>query len=406
MSAPLAGIRVLAVEQFGAGPWGTGQLADLGADVIKIESPAEGGDVGRYVPPYQSGTSSLFFETFNRSKRSLALDLRHPDGRRVFEDLVPHADAVFSNLRGDRPAALRLRYDDLAPLNPAIVCVSLSGFGTTGPRAAEGAYDATIQALTGWMAVTGGPDAPPTKSGLSLVDFAAGYIGALGLLAGVVQARRDGVGSDVDLSLFETALSLLTYMGTWSASQGWQARRMPDSAHQTIVPFQAFAAEDGWLVVACAKESMWRRFCAVIDRPELADDDRFATFGVRDRNRDALLAELRPTLSSRTVDEWVDALAAAKVPCSPVNDVDAALADEQTVARGGIATFPHPVLGAVQTVASPFRHGREVPEPQRAPLLGEHTSEVLAELCGYNEARIRSLADAGAFGTPTLEDMA
>jgi crotonobetainyl-CoA:carnitine CoA-transferase CaiB-like acyl-CoA transferase len=406
MSAPLEGIRVLAVEQFGAGPWGTGQLADLGADVIKIESPAEGGDVGRYVPPHQSGTSSLFFETFNRGKRSVALDLRHPGGRKALEDLLPHVDAVFSNLRGDQPAALQLRYADLAQHNPRIVCVSLSGFGTTGPRAAEGAYDATIQALAGWMAVTGAPDAPPTKSGLSLVDFAAGYVAALGLLAGVVQARRDGVGSDVDLSLFESALSLLTYIGTWSASQGWRARRMPDSAHQTIVPFQAFAAADGWLVVACAKEAMWRRFCAAIHRAELADDERFATFAQRDRNRDELLGELRTTLATRTVDEWVDALTAARVPCSPVNDVEAALNDPQALARDAVASFEHPELGTVRTVASPFHHGRDVPRPARAPLLGEHTRQVLAELCGYDEADIRTLAEAGAFGNPTLEEIA
>jgi crotonobetainyl-CoA:carnitine CoA-transferase CaiB-like acyl-CoA transferase len=404
VSAPLDGIRVLAVEQFGAGPFATGQLADLGADVIKVEAPADGGDVGRYVPPHQVGTSSLFFETFNRSKRSLALDLRAPSGRQVFEDLVPHADAVFSNLRGDQPAKLRLRYEDLAPLNPAIVCVSLSGFGTTGPRAADGAYDATIQALAGWMAVTGGPDAPPTKSGLSLVDFGAGYVAALGLLAGVVQARRDGVGSDVDVSLFETALSLLTYMATWSASQGWQPRRMPESAHQTIIPFQAFAAADGWLVVACAKEPMWRRFCAALDRPELAEDERFATFAARDRHRETLLAELRTTLATRTVAEWVDAMAAAKVPCSPVNGVQAALDDPQAVARGSVASFPHPELGVVRTAASPFQHGRDVPPPRRAPLLGEHVEQVLTELCGYDAARIRTLAEAGAFGNATREE--
>jgi crotonobetainyl-CoA:carnitine CoA-transferase CaiB-like acyl-CoA transferase len=254
------------------------------------------------------------------------------------------------------------------------------------------------------MALTGAPDAPPTKSGISLVDFTAGYVAALGLLAGVVQARRDGVGSDVDLSLFETALSLLTYMGTWSATEGWLPRRLPDSAHQTIVPFQTFLAADGWLAVACAKESMWRRFCGAIGRPELAEDARFATFAERDRNRDRLLADLRTTLATRTVREWTDAFAAAGVPASPVNDVAAALADDQTVARGGIASFPHPQLGVVRTVASPFRHGRDVPAPARGPQLGEHTTEVLTELCGYDEARIRALAEAGAFGTPTQED--
>src|SRR5262249_51972516 len=178
------------------------------------------------VPPYNEGTSSLFFESFNRGKRSIALDLRVPEGRSAFEDLVRHSDAVFSNLRGDQPAKQRLRYEDLGPINPRIVCVSLTGFGMTGPRAAEGAYDATIQALTGLMSVTGGPDMPPTKSGLSLVDFAGGYVAALGLVASVMQARREGVGGDVDASLFETALSLLNYMGAWAATSDWTARRM------------------------------------------------------------------------------------------------------------------------------------------------------------------------------------
>ena len=181
MTLPLADLRVIAVEQFGAGPFGTMQLADLGATVVKIEDPTVGGDVGRYVPPFSQEGNSLFFESFNRGKSSVALDLRQVDGRRALENLVSGADAIFSNLRGDLPAKLRLRYSDLAEINPTIVCVSLSGFGTTGPRAHEGAYDATIQALAGWMAITGGPREPPTKSGLSLVDFAGGYVAALGL---------------------------------------------------------------------------------------------------------------------------------------------------------------------------------------------------------------------------------
>ena len=183
---------MLSLEQFGAGPWGTMQLADLGAEVIKIEDPTVRGDVGRVVPPFQAGGSSLFFESFNRNKRSLALDLRKPEARSVLEDLVRGSDALFSNLRGDKPAKLRLRYDDLKHANPRLVCVSVSGFGTTGPRASEGAYDATIQGLAGWMSVTGGPEDPPTKSGLSLVDFSAGYLGALAVLAGVWRARREG----------------------------------------------------------------------------------------------------------------------------------------------------------------------------------------------------------------------
>jgi crotonobetainyl-CoA:carnitine CoA-transferase CaiB-like acyl-CoA transferase len=390
MTAPLADIRVIAIEQFGAGPWGTVQLADLGAEVIKIEDPTVGGDVGRYVPPFQDGSSSLFFETFNRNKLSITLDLRHAEGRAVFEDLVRHSDAVFSNLRGDQPEKLRIRYEDVSHVNPKIVCVSLSGFGMTGPRRAEGAYDLTIQALAGWMSVTGGPDAPPTKSGLSLVDFAAGYVTAIGLLAGVWQARREGVGRDLDLSLFETGLSLLTYMGTWAASRGWEARRMPDSAHQTIVPFQSFPAADGWLVVACAKEDMWQRFCSAIERPDVAGDNRFASFADRDRNRDELLEILRSTLGRRTVAEWIDILGRVNVPATAVNDLSGALLDEQAVARDGVVGYDHPVLGEVRMVAGPLSRSWDV-ETRRGPLLGESTLDVLKRVCGYDEARIAEL---------------
>jgi crotonobetainyl-CoA:carnitine CoA-transferase CaiB-like acyl-CoA transferase len=374
VTLPLADLRVVAVEQFGAGPFGTMQLADLGADVIKIEDPSVGGDVGRYVPPFAVDGSSLFFESFNRGKRSMVLDLRGADGRRIFEKLVSGADAVFSNLRGDRASKLRLRYADLADVNPRIVCVSLSGFGNTGPRSGEGAYDATIQALAGWMSVTGGPDEPPTKSGLSLVDFAGGYVAAIGLLAAVWRARREDAGGDVDVSLFETALSLLTYMGTWNASRGWVPRRMADSSHQTVIPFQMFPAADGFLVVACASQTLWRKLCAGLGRFELADEKRFADFEARSANRDALVAELRGAFATRTVAEWIETLTAAGVPCAPVNDVEAALADAQADARDSIVEYKHPVLGRVRTVSSPY--GADMTRaPVRAPLLGEHHQE-------------------------------
>ena len=194
MTLPLADVRVLAVEQFGAGPWATLQLADLGAEVIKIEDPASGGDVCRYVPPFQQGEDSLFFETFNRNKKSVSLDLRHPEARAVFHDLVRSSDAVYSNLRGDQPERLGLTYQQLRDANPRIVCCSLSGFGMTGPRAAEGGYDYMMQGLAGWQMLTGDPEGPPTKSGLSLVDLSGGYASAVALLAGLWRARREGVG--------------------------------------------------------------------------------------------------------------------------------------------------------------------------------------------------------------------
>ena len=291
MSAPLADLRIVAVEQFGAGPWGTLQLADLGAEVIKIEDPSSDGDVGRYVPPFQEGEDSLFFETFNRNKKSVSLELRTPAGREVLEDLIRGADAVYSNLRGDGPEKLRITYEHLRDVNPRIVCCSLSGFGMTGPRAAEGGYDYVIQALAGWMSLTGEPDGPPAKSGLSLVDLSGGYVAAIALLAGVWRARRDGVGCDCDISLFETALSQLCYVGTWAATEGWVPQRMTESAHPSIVPFQAFATADGWMTVACPKQKFWERLCHVLGRADLLDDERFADFGGRDRHRDALLPD-------------------------------------------------------------------------------------------------------------------
>jgi crotonobetainyl-CoA:carnitine CoA-transferase CaiB-like acyl-CoA transferase len=235
---PLEDVRILAVEQYGAGPLGSLHLADLGAEVIKIEDPGSGGDVGRYVPPFQEGEDSLFFETFNRNKKSLSLDIRTPAGRGVFEDLVRKSDAVYSNLRGDVPAKLKLRYEDLKRLNPAVVCVSVSGFGMTGPRAGEPGYDYILQALTGWMLLTGEPDGPPTKSGLSLVDYFGGMAAATALLAGLHAARRDGVGTDCDLSLYDVAVSLLTYPATWHLTRQWEPVRRSRSAHPSLVPFQ------------------------------------------------------------------------------------------------------------------------------------------------------------------------
>ncbi len=397
MTLPLADVRVVAVEQFGAGPWGTLQLADLGAEVIKIEDPASRGDVGRYVPPFAEGEDSLFFETFNRNKKSVSLDLRRPEGRAVLEDLVRRSDVVYSNLRGDQPRKLRLTYDDLKEVNPRIVCCSLSGFGMTGPRAGEGGYDYMMQGLAGWMSLTGEPDGPPTKSGLSLVDLSGGYVSAIAVLAGLWRARRDGVGCDCDISLFETALHELVYIGTWVGSRGYEPPRRHNSAHPSIVPFQNFATADGWIVVACPKQKFWERLCEAIGRAELAADERFADFAGRDRNRDELLPILDAAFAERTRSEWLKLLAEAGVPSSPVNDVAAALEDRQARARGSVVQTDHPRLGPVRQVASPLRLGDE-PPLGRGPFRGEHTEEVLVEVCGYAPERVRELSDTGVFG--------
>jgi crotonobetainyl-CoA:carnitine CoA-transferase CaiB-like acyl-CoA transferase len=389
MDAPLADLTVLAVEQFGAGPWGTLQLADLGATVIKVEDPTTGGDVGRYVPPFRSGEDSLFFETFNRGKRSVSLDLRTDAGRAVFEDLVERVDAVASNLRGDQPERLGLTYAALRARNPRIVCASLSGFGQTGPRAAQPAYDYVLQAMAGWMSQTGEPDGPPTKSGLSLVDYSAGYALGLTLLAAVWRARRDGVGGDVDVSLLGVAQSLLTYLGTWAATHGHEVPRRAESAHPSIVPFQAFRCADGWITVAAAKEKFWRALCGVLDLPE---DERFKDMDARDANRDALLPILRERFASESADTWVQRLEAAGVPVGRVNDVRGALEEAD------VREYAHPRLGTVRQVASPLRLSGHQGELRPGPDRGADTEAVLRELCGYDDARLTAARDAGAFG--------
>ncbi|GIH02395.1 CoA transferase [Rhizocola hellebori] len=394
---PLADIRIVAVEQYGAGPFGSLHLADLGAEVIKIEDPAAGGDVGRYVPPYADGEDSLFFETFNRGKRSLSLDLSTRAGRDVFEDLVAFSDAVYSNLRGDVPAKMRLRYDDLKELNERIVCCSLTGFGMTGPRSAQPGYDYVLQGLAGWMELTGEPDGPPTKSGLSMVDYSGGFVAAISLLAGVHAARRDGVGMDCDLSLFDTAIGMLTYPATWHLNAGFTPARTRHSAHPSLVPFQVFEASDGWLVVGCAKEKFWSRLAAVL---ELVPDPRFATFADRQRHRDELIPLLEQRFRAHTVQHWLSVLEPAGVPCGPVNDVEAALKDPHTLARGLIVQTEHPRYGTISQVASPVRVGQHPTEHRRAPSRNEDFHYVTSELLGYTPAQIADFTAAGAFGAP------
>jgi crotonobetainyl-CoA:carnitine CoA-transferase CaiB-like acyl-CoA transferase len=397
-SGPLSDIRVIAVEQYGAGPFGSRQLADLGAEVIKIEDPRTGGDIGRYVPPYQEGEDSLFFEFFNQGKKSLSLDLSSPAGRTVFEDLVRVSDAVYSNLRGDVPEQLRITYRDLAPVNPRIVCCSLSGYGTTGPRRAEGGYDYVLQALAGWMTLTGEPDSPPAKTGPSLVDYAGGLLAGLALLAGVHQARRDGRGTDCDISLFETALTMLGYLGTWHLTRGYQPGRTRQSAHPSLVPFQSFRTADSFIVVACPKEKFFRRFADVIGRPDLCTDPRFTDFTARREHRDALLAEIEPILTTRTSAEWDQALRSAGVPCGPVQTVADALQEPQVTARAGIAEQQHPRWGTVRQVASPLRLGGQPVTAHRAPHRNEHAEEILTGLLGYPADSVARLQADGAFG--------
>ena len=390
---PLEDLRIIAIEQYGAGPFGSVHLADLGAEVIKIEDPATGGDIGRYVPPYQGDEDSLFFEAFNRNKRSISLDLTTPDGRAVFEDLVRVSDVVFSNLRGDVPAKIGITYNELKGFNPKIVCCALTGFGMTGPRSTEPGYDYILQGIAGWMDITGEPSGPPTKSGLSLVDYSGGLVAAIAILAGVHAARRDGIGMDCDVSLFDTAISMLTYPAIWNLNGDFEPTRTHNSAHPSLVPFQAFQSSDGWIVVACPKEKFWQRLAVAVGRSELGTHENFATFADRGRNSVELLNILDDVFASRPALEWLNLLRAAGVPCGPVNSVSEALADEHTVARGMIVETEHPRFGTVRQVRSPVRVGTQEPEYRRAPSRNEDAEYVFVQLLGYDEIRLQQLKE-------------
>ena len=395
MSGPLESVRILAISQFGAGPYGTQVLADLGAEVIKIEDPLSGGDVARYVPPFEIDQDSLYFQSFNRGKKSVAINLRDPDGFEVFRDLVRVSDAVFNNLRGDLPAKLGLDYDGLYHLNKAIVCCSLSGFGTVGPRKAQPGYDAILQALCGYMDLTGEPGGPPTKCGVSIIDFAGGLASALGLAAALVESRRTGVGRNVDVSLFSTAISMLSYLASWNLNRDWEAVRTEGSSHQTLVPSQNFETADGWITVFCAKEKFWESLAQQMGLPDLADDPRFSSFAARNENRAELLPVLKRRFRERTTSEWLEAMS-SHLPCAPVNDVGSALSDPQVAALGLVSRSQHPEYGEILHAGSPINAGNPENGHTPAPKLGQHTDDVLTQLLGYDPDRVSRLRESGA----------
>lgn len=401
---PLAGVRIVAVEQYGAGPFGTLYLADLGADIIKVEDPSVGGDVSRYIPPGRAGTDSLFFEAFNRGKRSLALDLKTTAGRAVFERLVAGADAVFSNLRGDQAERLGLTFAALSDVNPAIVCVSLSGYGRDGPGSRLPAYDALIQAEAGWASLTGAPDGPPTKSGLSLADYIAGLTAALGLVVALLDARRTGRGRDVDTNLYDSALAMLSYPATWFLTRGFASERREMSAHPSVVPFQFFGTADGYIAIASPKEKFFRALVTGMDLPELAADERFIDFDARSEHRDELLAILSGRFAERSTAEWLDRLRGI-VPIAPVRSLEQALDVDELRSRSMLAQYDHHSFGVVRSIGLPLTMSRFEPTYTAGPSLGGDLDAILGEL-GYDASEVAGLREGGAFGSGEGRDAA
>lgn len=391
---PLAGVRILAVEQYGAGPFGTLYLADLGAEVIKIENHRDGGDVGRSVGPHFFGPGdSHFFQTFNRNKKSVTLDLKHPDGYAAFLALVTQADAVLDNLRGDLPVKLGLTYDDLKASNPRIVCTHLSAYGRNGSRSAWPGYDYLMQAEAGHMSLTGEPDGPPTRYGLSIVDLMTGLAAAFGLLAGVVSSRNTGQGMDVDTSLFDVALHNLNYPGTWFLNQGVVTGRSPRSGHPSLTPSQLYRTKDGWIFLMCNKEKFWGVLVGLLCKPEWNADPDFATFAKRLENRERVTQMLDGVLMQRITADWMT-LFAGKVPASPVYDIAQALENPYLAEREALADYLYPDGRSARMVAGPIRvEGVSLPHVA-APAMGADTDAMLLD-AGYSADQIDGLRQAG-----------
>jgi len=393
MALPLDGVRILTVEQYGAGPFGTQFLSDQGAEVIKIESPAMGGDYARNVGPYFfTDEHSQFFHSFNRNKKSLTLDITTPEGREVFHDLVKTADAVTSNARGDVPARLGLLYEDLKQFNPKIVCAHLSAYGRTGSRANWPGFDYLMQAETGYFSLTGEQGTPPARMGLSIVDLMTGLGLAYAATIAILNARETGVGRDMDVSLFDMALFNLCYPGTWYLNSGHVQDREPRSGHPSLVPCALYKTKDGWVYLMCNKEKFWPALCTAIGRDEWSDDPRFRTFKERLENRALIQDLLDEELSAKTTAEWLE-IFAGSVPAAPIYDVQQALDNPFVAERGLIQDVDIEGFGTARLIDTPIRSGEPTPA-NPAPTLGQHTDDLLADL-GYDADKLEKLRKDG-----------
>ncbi|XBQ16646.1 MAG: CoA transferase [Oceanicaulis sp.] len=379
MHKPLAGLRILTIEQYGAGPYGTQLLASLGAEVIKIENPAVGGDSSRMAGPYFLGDhDSQFFQTFNRGKKSVALDLKDKGDRRIFDRLVKSADAVANNLRGDLPARLGVDYAALSQIKSDIVCAHLSAYGRNNEREAWPGYDYLMQAEAGFLSLTGEPGGPPARFGLSMVDFMTGTMMALGLVSAVLGARQTGQGCDVDTSLLDTALHQLSYPATWFLNEGKETKRLERSSHPSVTPSQLYKTADGWIFLMCQLPKFWGAFCDAVGRHDLLTEPDYADMAARRANRLQLQAELDAFFQKKTTAEWM-AILGGKVPVAPVNSIADALS--APAARALVETVEHPDKpGGLKLLREPFTVNGERPSGARAPKLGEHTRAILDEL--------------------------
>jgi len=384
---PLQGVRIVSVEQFGAAPYGTMLLADLGAEVIKIENAAIGGDPARKTGPYLLGTNdSEYYQAFNINKKSVAIDLRSAEGRAALTKLVATADALVNNLRGDLPAKMGLDYKTLSGVNPKLVCVHVSAYGRDNDRASWPGYDYLMQAESGLMHLTGEPDGPPARLGApSIIDQTTGLTAAVGLLSAVIQARTTGKGCDVDTCLLDVALHQLGYVATWYLNEGHASTRQPRSAHYSVAPVQTFPTSDGWLFIMCMTDKFWGELLAAIDRTDLASDPRFATQALRQENRDALMGIIDSELKRESTTFWLDRLNGV-LPVAPVLELSQALDSPFLKVTDMIHTIAHPAKPGMRVLANPIKINGERLEQTPCSPYGADTASYVGEMCAAEPA--------------------
>jgi crotonobetainyl-CoA:carnitine CoA-transferase CaiB-like acyl-CoA transferase len=353
---PLQGVRIVSVEQFGAAPYGTMLLADLGAEVIKIENAAIGGDPARKTGPYFLGENdSEYYQAFNINKKSVAIDLRSAEGKAALGELVATADALVNNLRGDLPAKMGLDYKTVSSINPKLVCVHVSAYGRDNERASWPGYDYLMQAESGLMHLTGEPDGPPSRLGApSIIDQTTGLAAAVGLLSAIIQARSTGKGCDVDTCLLDVALHQLGYVATWYLNEGHTSMRQPRSAHYSVTPVQTFPTLDGWVFIMCMTDKFWGELLAAIGRTDLASDPRFTTQSQRQANRGALMGIIDGELRQQSTAFWLDKLNGL-LPIAPVLDLAQALDSPFLQTTEMIHTISHPAKPNMRVLSNPIK---------------------------------------------------
>ncbi len=390
---PLDGIRVVDLSRVLAGPYGSMLLADMGAEVIKVEEPGRGDDTRAW--PAFVGGESTYFMSVNRGKKSLTLDLKAEAGKAILRQLVTGADVLLENFRPGTLARLGFGWETVRAWNPRLVYCSISGFGESGPEAGRPGYDLIVQGESGVMDLTGFPDGPPLKAGTSIADLAAGTMAAHGIVLALLARERTGAGQKVEIAMLEVMAALLTYQGQAYLATGTSPRRRGNQ-HPSIVPYEVFEAADAYLTVGVANNSLWTRFCQAIGRPELATDPRFDAEAKRVEHRDVLVPLLGEIFRTRPAAEWLERLERAGVPAGKIKSVGEALESPHLRARGAIVTVRHPSAGALRMVGPPIRLSATPAEATApAPLLGEHTDEILTKLLGYSGEAIARLRAAG-----------